>query len=113
MCASRVFKKLLSLEYITEDERLVFLKLHYSTVLLILFFFFLFSCGPNFFFWPKTQCIGNEGLLVASNMEIQNQFYCKYLQKKGLLSVWANQHFENTTKKYSAVLSSLKMVCNS
>jgi hypothetical protein len=30
-----------------------------------------------------------------------------------LLSVWANQHFENTTKKYSAVLSSLKMVCNS
>jgi hypothetical protein len=61
MCASRVFKKLLSLEYITEDERLVFLKLHYSTVLLILFFLFLFSCGPNFFFGPKRNALGTRG----------------------------------------------------
>jgi hypothetical protein len=60
--------------------------------------------GKKFFF-AQNSMDWARGALGGYEYEIRNQFYCKYLQKKGLLSVWANQHFENTTKVIDSMFS--------
>jgi hypothetical protein len=96
--------------WIHDRRRMViFLKIKFVFVINNMLFWFLFSCGPQFFLaknamdWERGNDVGGfqYGIYKSTILQV--------IAKKKLILVWAKHLGDTTTKRYSGVLFSLEM----